>query len=82
MLSFENKDNIIIIIIRPGAVHVARCVPLLVADGRNIDPHVRNILSLRFFHENISADILPLPLIQEEQYSVNGERMYMYTKYW
>ena len=31
-------------------------------------------------HENISTAILPLPLIQEEQLSVNGERMY--TKYW
>ena len=31
-------------------------------------------------HENISTAILPLPLIQEEQLSVTGERMC--TKYW
>ena len=31
-------------------------------------------------HEIISTAILPLPLIQEEQLSVNGERMC--TKYW
>ena len=37
------------------------------------------ILSWRFGHEKISV-ILPLPLIQEEQLSVTGERMC--TKYW
>ena len=31
-------------------------------------------------HENISETILPFPLIQEEQMSVNSERMY--TMYW
>ena len=31
-------------------------------------------------HEKISTAILPLPLIQEEQLSVTGERMC--TKYW
>ena len=31
-------------------------------------------------HENISTAILSLPLIQEEQLSVTGERMC--TKYW
>ena len=31
-------------------------------------------------HENISTTILPLPLIQEEQLSVTGERIC--TKYW
>ena len=39
-----------------------------------------NILSWRLGHENISTAILPLPLIQEEQLSVTGERMC--TKYW
>ena len=34
----------------------------------------------RLGHENISTAILPLPLIQEEQLSVTGERMC--TKYW
>ena len=50
------------------------------ARGPKIDPHVRHILLGRFGHENISTTILPLPLIQEEQLSVNDERMY--TKYW
>ena len=44
------------------------------------DPYVRHILSWRLGHENISTAILPLPLIQEEQLSVTGERMC--TKYW
>ena len=51
------------------------------ADGRAFDSHVRqNILSLRFGHEKISTTILSLPLIQEGQLSVTGERMG--TKYW
>ena len=48
--------------------------------GPEFDPHVRHILSWRLGHENISTAILPLPLIQEEQLSVTGERMC--TKYW
>ena len=36
--------------------------------------------SSTFFHENISTALFPLPLIQEEQLSFNGERMY--AKYW
>ena len=44
-------------------------------------PHFRlNILSLRFGHENISATILSLPLIQEGQLSVTCKRMG--TTYW
>ena len=43
-------------------------------------PHVRHILSWRLGHENISTAILPIPLIQEEQLSVTGERMS--PKYW
>ena len=50
------------------------------ANGPEFDPHVRHILSWRLGHENISTAILPLPLIQEEQLSVTGERMC--TKYW
>ena len=50
------------------------------ASGPEFDPHVRHILSWRLGHENISTAILPLPLIQEEQLSVSGERMC--TKYW
>ena len=44
------------------------------------NPHVRHILSWRLGHEKIYTAILPLTLIQEEQLSVTGERMY--TKYW
>ena len=50
------------------------------ASGPEFDPHVRHILSWRLGHEKISTTILPLPLIQEEQLSVTGERIY--TKYW
>ena len=50
------------------------------ASGPEFDPHARHILSWRLGHENISTAILPLPLIQEEQLSVTGERMC--TKYW
>ena len=50
------------------------------ANGPKFDAHVQHILSWRLGHENIFAAILPLPLIQEEQLSVTGERMC--TKYW
>ena len=50
------------------------------ASGPEFDPHVRHILSWRLGHETISTAILPLPLIQEEQLSVTGERLC--TKYW
>ena len=50
------------------------------ASGPEFEPHVRHNLSWRLGHENISTAILPLPLIQEEQLSVIGERMC--TKYW
>ena len=50
------------------------------ASGPEFDPHVRHILLWRLGHENISTAILPLPLIQEAQLSVTGERMC--TKYW
>ena len=57
------------------------CASAWYADGHGFDPHVRqNILSLRFHHEKISTTILSLPLIQEGQLSVTGERMG--TKYW
>ena len=49
------------------------------ASGPEFDPHAQHILSWRLGHENISTAILPLPLIQEEQLSVTGERMC--TKY-
>ena len=50
------------------------------ASGPKFDPHIRHILSWRFGHENISMAVLPLLLIQEEQWSVNGKGMC--TKYW
>ena len=49
------------------------------ASGPEFDPHIWHILSWRLGHENVSTAILPLPLIQEEQLSVTGERMC--TKY-
>ena len=49
------------------------------ASGPVFDPHVRHILSWRLGRENISTAIHPVPLIQEEQLLVNGERMC--TKY-
>ena len=46
------------------------------ADGRGFDPDIRqNMLSLKFGHEKISTTILLIPLIQEGQLSVTGERM-------
>ena len=50
------------------------------ASGTEFDPCVQRILSLGFGHENISQPILPLPMIQEDQLSVNAKRMYV--KYW
>ena len=50
------------------------------ASGLEFDPHARHILSWRLGHEKNSTAILPLPLIQEDQLSVTGERMG--TKYW
>ena len=50
------------------------------ASGPEFNPHVRHILLWRLAHEKISTAILPLPLVQEEQLSVTGERMC--TKYW
>ena len=49
-------------------------------NGPEFDPHVRHILLWRLGHENISMAILPLPLIQEKQLSVTGERMCI--KHW
>ena len=44
------------------------------ASGSEFDPHIRHILLWGLGHEKISAAILPLPLIQEEQLSVAGEK--------
>ena len=50
------------------------------ADGRGFDPYVRHYSFVEFGHEIISMTILSLPLIQEGQLSVTGERMC--TRYW
>ena len=50
------------------------------ASGPKFNTRVQHILSWRLGHEKISTVILPLPLMQEEQLSVTGERMR--TKYW
>ena len=51
------------------------CAPVWFADGRGCDPHVRQHSSVEIGHEIISTAILSLPLIQEGQLSVTGERM-------
>ena len=65
---------------KPGAVPRLEACPLSMQAAPDFDPHVWHILSWRLGHEKISTAILPLPLIQEEQLSVTGERMC--TKYW
>ena len=45
------------------------------ADGRGFDPLVRRHSFVDTGHEIISTAILSLPLIQEGQLSVTGERM-------
>ena len=45
------------------------------ASGPKFDLYVQHILSWSLGHENISTAILHLPLIQEEQLSVTGERI-------
>ena len=47
--------------------------------GPEFDPHVRHILPWRLGHENISTAIPPLPLIQEEQLSITGQRSALST---
>ena len=71
--------------LRPGAVARSEASSLGMQAALSSIPtsgtfFVRHILSWRLGHENISTAILPLPLIQEEQLSVTGERMC--TKYW
>ena len=50
------------------------------ASSPEFEPHIRYSLLWRLGHEKISTAIRPLPLIQEEQLSVTGERMC--SKYW
>ena len=51
------------------------CASAWYADGRGFDPHVRQHSFLEFGQEIISTTILSLPLIQEGQLSVTGERL-------
>ena len=46
------------------------------ADCRGFDPHIRQYSFVEVGHKEISTVILSLPLIQEGQLSVAGERMY------
>ena len=64
----------------PGAVAGSEACRLGMQAAPEFDPHVRHILLWRLDHEKISTAILPLPLIQEEQLSVTGERKCI--KYW
>ena len=56
------------------------CESAWYANGRGFDPHVRQHSFVEIGHEIISMAILSVPLIQEWQLSVTGERMC--TKYW
>ena len=64
----------------PGAVARLEVCLLGMQGAPEFNPHFWHILSWRLGHEKISTAILRLPLIQEEQLSVTGERMC--TKYW
>ena len=56
------------------------CASAWYVDGRGFCPHVQQHSVLEIGHEIIFTAILSLPLIQEGQLSVTGERMC--TKYW
>ena len=63
-----------------GRGNSIRCASTWFADCRRFDPHIPQHPFVEFGHEIISTAILSLPLIQEGQLSVTGERMC--TKYW
>ena len=56
------------------------CASTWYANGLGFNPHVLQLSFVEISHEIISTAILSLPLIQEGQLSVAGERMC--TKYW
>ena len=56
------------------------CAPARYVDGRGFDPHVRQHSFVEICNEIIFMALLSLPLIQEGQLSVTGERIC--TKYW
>ena len=51
------------------------CTSAWYADDRRFDPHVQQHSFMEIGHEIISTANLSLPLIQEGQLSVTGERM-------
>ena len=51
------------------------CASAWFVDGRGFEPHVRQHSFVEIGHEKNSMAILSLPLIQEGQLSVTGERM-------
>ena len=58
-----------------GLVGSVGCTSDWWSGGNRLDPHlVGNILSWRFDHEIFSTVILSLPLIQEGQLSISGQR--------
>ena len=67
------------LIIPAGLGSSAGCASAWYADGRGFDPHVRQHSFVEIGREIISTAILSLPLIQEGQLPVTGERMC--TKY-
>ena len=64
----------------PGAVARSEARPLCMQAAPSSIPMSGTFFRGDLGHEKISTAILPLPLIQEEQLSVTGERMC--TKYW
>ena len=65
---------------QPGAVARSEVSSLGMQAAPSLIPTSGTFFHGDFGHKNISTAILPLPLIQEEQLSVTGERMC--TKYW
>ena len=56
-----------------------RCASAWYANGRGLDPHIRQLSFMEMGHEIISTAILSLRLIEELHLSVTGKRMC--TKY-
>ena len=69
---------IILLFVLAGRGSWVGCASAWYVDG--FDPHVRQHSFVEIGHDNIYTDMLSLPLIQEGQLSVTGERIC--TKYW
>ena len=63
-----------------GRGSLVGCASAWYVDGHRFDPRVQQHSFVEISHEIISAAILSLPLIQEGQLSVTGDRIC--TKYW